>query len=484
MSMSWTPVGLSRTGTFNPAAETAVRELAKSTVDTAVREVAAATTEAAVRQTATTAAETVVREVAKSTVEAAVREAVASAPASESIHVKLPASGDARAAIQAALDAAATSSASYWSFLQPGAKTVVLPPGIHRISAPSDGNPSLVVPRGVSLRADYAELVFELPKTPTTKWAGILLHSKSALTFWRITASGSAPDAGHCYDAIRSYMQDNGNAVKGSAGAIIRGFPGAAYRGLGSYVVWLQDFGISYCSHAIVHGHSSGLVENGVYPYVTPTESNTEVVDHRRRPTDMWLQNLNISGVYGTAIVIGSAGGATKYNQVADTSGFTGGNLHVSHVVVEDVPAKVIEARELSQMLINDLHIEESGPPSGPMIDLNTIYGLTKVEGLRLNLSRLRATRNLAGERVYADPSCIFRVQNTQRFNLNGMYAYLYGEKNLAFSEHPNPSRDATFLKYRVSSIATDPSNKARLTAGNMLKRDNGSGVSTNEETY
>lgn len=388
---------------------------------------------------------------------------------------------DSRAIIQAALDAAANGSTrSYWSILELNSGTVVLKPGLYRISAPADGSPSLVVPRGVELRTDQAKLVFDYPAAPTTNWCGVLLHSHAGLTVGGFKTRGTAPDAAHVYDAVRSYMQDNRNVVQGVGGAgIIAGFQGAGYRSLGSYVVWLQNLRFAFCSHGIVHGHSGGLVTDGVGAYAVPS-GHSENVSATRRPTDMWVQNVNLESIRGNNIVVGSPGTKELPNSVTGAAdSVTGGNLHLEHVIAEGSPARFLRARELSEIIFDDVHLEEVGAPGGSMIDLDVIYGFIRVSSMRINTSQQRAVKDLAGASVVSNPNKIWQLGSYQQFIHDALYFQNSGS-DMAFSGAESWAGAWTGAVRDIRGIAPDKANTGKLLGAPMLPSDNFTGHATN----
>ncbi|MDO5619256.1 spherulation-specific family 4 protein [Kocuria sp.] len=393
---------------------------------------------------------------------------------------------DSREIIQEALDGVVNGARrSYWSILEVNGGTVVLKPGIYRVSAPADGGPSLVVPRGVEFRTDQATLVFDYPATPTTNWCGVLLHSHAGLTVGKFKTRGSAPDAAHVYDAIRSYMQDNRNVVHGIGGAgIISNFRGAGYRGLGSYVVWLQNLRIAFCSHGIVHGHSGGLVTDGQGAYALPAGS-TENVSASRRPTDMWVQNVNLDNIKGNNIVVGSPGTVAAPNTVVSgADSVTGGNLHLEHVIAEGSPARFLRARELSEIVFDDVHLEELGAPKGPMIDLDVIFGFIKVSSMRINTSQSRSVTALDGTRTVSTPNRIWQLGSFGQFIHDALYFQNSSSAPIAFSGTESWPAAWSNAKWDIRGIRTDAANIGSLTGPPLLPSDNFNERATNSQTH
>ena len=380
---------------------------------------------------------------------------------------------DSRADIQAALNAAKNGGdRSYWSFLEVTGSTVELRPGTYRVSAPADGSPSIVVPRGVDLRTDKATLAFDYPAAPTTNWCGVLLHSRAGLTVGKFHTNGTAPDTAHTYDAIRAYMQDNWNMVQGVGGfGIITGFRGAGYRALGSYVIRLQNLLIEFCSHGIVHGHSGGLVTDGLGAYALPSDHT--VTFATRRPTDMFVSNVYMNGTRGNNIVVGSPGtvaGANTVTGAADS--VTGGNLYLHNVLSEDSPARFLRARELSQVRFDNVHLEELGAIGGPMIDIDVVYGNITVESMRINTSQKRRSKDLNGVTVTATPNRIWQLGSFVQFDHKSLYFQNSGAA-IAFSGAESWGGAWTNAKYDIRGIAPDAANTGALTGAPLLPSDN-----------
>lgn len=380
---------------------------------------------------------------------------------------------DIRSDLQAALDGARNGSdRSYWSFLEVTAGVVELRPGTYRVNSKSDGMPSIVVPRGVELRADKANLVAEYPKTPTTNWAAILLHSRAGLTVGTLKPTGTPPDAAHVYDGIRAYMQDNWNAVSGVGGrGVVTGFQGAGYRALGSYVIRLKNLLFEFCSHGVVHGHSGGLVADGTGAYVLPTGQTVNTAT--RRPTDLFLNSVYFNSTRGNNVVIGSPGTVAAPNTVVSgTDSVTGGNTYLRDVLFEDSPARAIRARELSQITFNNVHLEEIGAPSGPMLDIDVVYGNIGVNGMRINTSQKRASRDLTGATAYATANRIWQLGSFGWFDHAGLYFQNSGS-DIAFSGAESWAGAWTNSKYDIRGIQPDVANTGKLLAGPLLPYDN-----------
>lgn len=331
-------------------------------------------------------------------------------------------SPDIREALQSALDGAKHGSdADYWGFLRRLGTKITVAPGVYRVSARADGYPSVVVPRGVALDFSGATLVFEYPKTATTQWAGILAHSQAVLTVGKMRTVGAAPDGKDVYDGIRFYQGDNGNHATGDGG-VVSNFQGAGFRLLGTYVTRIRGIRVEFCSHGVVHGHSSGLVNDGQGPYTVPAGSG-EAVGAVRRPTDLWLQDMIFDSTRGDVIVVGAVGSAEQPN-VLDWSkqSITGGNLYLNHVLIEGTPARAVWARALSQVVLTDVHMEEVGAPQGAMIDTDVVYGNVVVGPMRINITGSRQSQNLAKQPAYATPAGIFQVGGFQSFSCTDMY--------------------------------------------------------------
>lgn len=382
---------------------------------------------------------------------------------------------DSRAAIQAALDAAVNGGErSYWAFLEMAGGYVKVAPGTYRISAPSNGMPSLVIPRGVTFDFSQANLVFDYPSAPTTSWAAVLFKSQSGLVLGRMKTRGQAPDSAHVYDAVRLWHTDNYNRLTGGPHAKIQSFQGAAFRGLGSYVSWIENVRVSFTSHGVVHGESNGLVPDGSAPYDWPTAGvGGEAVGAARRPTDLWVKDVQFDNTRGDVFVVGAVGSRENPNglkgSVASdpTTQVTGGNLHLDTVLVEGTPARVIRAKDLSQVIVNDLHIEEAGATGGPILDIDVVYGQVVFTNTRINTSMSRPVTNLAGAQTTAKPSRLFSLGVCRQFRFDGLYLQNSGSDMVFAVESWGGAWSA--MKYRVAGLALDPANTGHLDPGNML---------------
>lgn len=370
-----------------------------------------------------------------------------------------PASPDIRADLQAALNAAANGSdVKYWDFLTQAGTTVTVAPGIYRVSA-NGTMPSIVVPRGVTLNFAGATLAFQYPTTATTRWSGILLHSRAGLVLGKMLPTGTAPDSAHVYDGVRAYHTDNENWYTGGGGsATIANFQGAGFRFLGCYVVRISDLEITSCSHAIIHGHSSGLVPDGTAPYAVPTPTD-QVTGATRRPTDLFVTNVAISGIRGDAIVDGAVGSATQPNELDwSKKNVTGGNLYVRDVIFENIPSRAIAVRAVTQVSLTNVHMEEVGYPDGSMIDWDVVSCNVIVRGIRINLSGTRKLRNLAGAEAYATPSRIFAAGGFGTLVIEDVGVYNEGRDILLAGDEPWSGAWRT--KPDIARIAPDGTGK------------------------
>lgn len=392
-----------------------------------------------------------------------------------------PTSADAGPVIQSYLDDAAQGSfSSYWAFLRRSTNTVTLAPGTYYIRAKSDNTPSLVVPRGVVFDFSKANLVFEYPSTTTTQWSAILTHSQASVIVGRMRPIGFAPSNDQVYDGIRMYHSDNTTRVEGFGVSTISNFKGAGIRTLGSYVIHIKDILFEFNTHGIIHGHSTGLVKDNTYPYAVPTQDNNEATGPTRRPTDMWVQDCYFNSLRGDGIVVGAIGSATQPNEVSlnTTDNITGGNLYLDHVMFEGIPARAIVARELSQVQLHDVHLEEVGPSAtqgvSPMIDFDVVYGSISVKGLRINISGGRSLTGLSGSTT-ASPSHIFKLGANRSFSAQDIYVQ-NSFKDITFST--SEPWTGAWGSHQVSGLAADVANSGRILTSSTLPTNNFSGFS------
>lgn len=380
-------------------------------------------------------------------------------------------SPDIRTQLQGALDAAANGSAgTYWGFLNRVGQTVVLAPGVYRVSARPDGMPSLVVPRGVTLDFSQATIAFEYPTTATTNWAGILAHSRAGLVIGKMVPRGNTPDGAQVYDAIRAYHTDNGNHYRGVANSSISNFQGAAFRLLGCYVTHVTDLEVAFCSHGIVHGHSNGLVPDGTAPYEIPVTAE-QATGSSRRPTDLFVNSVTFVGVRGDVIVDGAIGSKTQPNALDwSNKSVTGGNLYLTDVMFEDTPARAVWARELSQVSFRNVHLEETGAPGGAMVDLDVVYGNVSFQGIRINITGGRDLRDIQGNLTRATPAGLFQLGGFQSFNLADVY--LLNQLGDLYLSGPEPWEGAWGERSR-SGIAVDQAATGALLDSGLFPGDN-----------
>lgn len=386
-----------------------------------------------------------------------------------------PASPDIRAELQSALNAAANGgNKDYWGVLRRLGTRVTIAPGVYRVSAPTDGSPSIVVPRGVAFDFSGATLVFEYPKA-TTNWSGILAHSQAVVTIGNMKTAWGAPDKADVYDAIRVYHGDNGNAITGPG--VISDFQGAAVRLLGSYVTRISGVRAEFCSHGIIHGHSSGLVTDGQGAYSIPTDGG-QAVGAARRPTDLWVQDCMFDGTRGDVIVVGAVGSQDKPNSLDwSNKTVTGGNLYCSHVLVEGTPARAVWARELSQLVLNDFHMEEVGAPGGVMIDTDVVYGNLVVGPMRINITGQRDVTGLDRKATRATPAAIFSVGGFGSFTCRD--TYLRNDLGALQFALPEPWEGA-WGDAKIESIRSDQGSTGTLVESPLM-RGKDQGMSTAE---
>lgn len=149
---------------------------------------------------------------------------------------------DSRAAIQAALDAASdVNGADYYDYIGRRSTTVTLPPGQYLVSA-TDEDASLVIPPGCVLDATAATLYFDYPVRPRASWCGIRVGQYGQLLVGKLYPSGRAdpPDGQLVYDAVRLVQTDDNSRIIGYGDSEIRGWQGAAIRGVGAWLVYVK----------------------------------------------------------------------------------------------------------------------------------------------------------------------------------------------------------------------------------------------------
>ena len=376
-----------------------------------------------------------------------------------------PGSPDIRVDLQAALDAAANGGdTDYWGFLRRMGTRVTLAPGVYRVSAPPDGSPSIVVPRGVALDFSGTTLVFEYP-TAGTNWAGILAHSQAVVTVGNMRTTGEAPDDAHVYDGVRVYHGDNGNNIRGG---VISNFQGAAIRLLGSYVTRITGLRAEFCSHGVVHGHSNGLVTDGQGAYTLPTVEG-EAIGSSRRPTDLWIQDCIFDSTKGDVIIVGAVGSKDQPNALDwSNKNVTGGNLYCTHVLIEGTPARAVWARELSQLVLDDFHMEEVGTHAGAMIDTDVVYGNVVVGPMRINITGSRMVENLTGQQVYVTPAGIFQAGGFGSFSCKDVY--LRNDLGDLWFSGPEPW-DGAWGDVEIGNIRVDLGSSGMLLHSDLMNR-------------
>lgn len=149
---------------------------------------------------------------------------------------------DSRAGIQAALDAASdVAGTDYYGYIGRRSTTVTLPPGQYLVSATGE-DASLVVPPGCVLDASAATLYFDYPDAPATSWCGIRVGQYGQLVVGKLYPSGrtAPPDGELVYDAVRLVQTDDNSRIIGYGDSEIRGWQGAAIRGVGAWLVYVK----------------------------------------------------------------------------------------------------------------------------------------------------------------------------------------------------------------------------------------------------
>lgn len=343
---------------------------------------------------------------------------------------------DARAAIQAALDAAYTQGSSYGDTTHNVSKYVKVPAGKYYISAPSDGTPSLKVPLGVVLDLREAELHFDKPPLtynsntePNPLWCGILVGPLAHLILGRLQMK---PDQDQTYggtwfgmhlDAIRVQESDTFYIIGAGKDNMILGFRGAAIRPiacLNGFVsgikIWANCFGIvqSYFGTAF-----DGSVTGTGYTRYRGTSHDESIC------VALYVNRCTFLNIYKKGILSGVNGNYTAQGtwtselgglETITTSKVGGGPLSVSQCSFENIAEEVIFAENTGAVSLEDVRIERSGAINtlGTITAaLCNVFSLSKVTWQQEGGTCFKASYTGALASFTPNPGAFVRVNST-----------------------------------------------------------------------
>lgn len=315
---------------------------------------------------------------------------------------------DSREGIQAALDAASDVVGSgYYDYITRRSTTVRLAPGHYVVGAPADGA-SLVIPPGVLLDATDATLYFDYPATPRATWCGIEVGQYGQLRIGKVYPSGRtrAPDAEPVYDAVRLVQTDDNSHVIGYGDSEIRGWQGAAIRGVGAWLVYVQGLRIA----DNVYGYVASRTGDGTLGYTVEQVGHSPQRNHADlRIQDCYFVNLTRGGIVGA--VTGDAGGLLTPDH--ESLNFT---IGLSGCAFERIAGYALDITSAMVVAAWDCAFEEVGAGGRAMIRLDNCRAAS-FGGIRVNLA------GAPGE-VRPVPQHIFEVGTTEGLVVDGMHVF------------------------------------------------------------
>lgn len=347
---------------------------------------------------------------------------------------------DNRAALQAALDAASSivNTGSYSDYLNRRSVTVRLAPGHYYFSAPSATGSSLKLPPGVTLDVSDASLYFDYPATARSTWCAIEVGLAGHLMVGKIYTKNSAPAAGSWYDAVRIVQSDGNSRITGYKDSSIKGFQGAAIRGVGAWIAYVAGITFTGCDYGYVAsnvGTALGYtVANGAGS--PPKRTHTDL-----RITDCMFVNLRNGGFLGE--VSGDTGAVNDYN-----FDFLGLTLGLRGCTFELIGAPAIQAVSASTVTCTDCGFEEVGATTGGLNVFNNCRSVT-FSGMRVNLAGGSAP-TAGGGTLQPAPDYVFQFDSTMDFTLDG--AYIFN----SFSTGMTLADNAPSKSYRISGVESE----------------------------
>jgi len=368
---------------------------------------------------------------------------------------------DNRAAIQAALDAAAQPDGggrygSYWySYQKRRSVKVKLPPGHYLIGPPPTDTASLNVPEHVDFDTSEAVLYYQYPLTATAKWAGAQVYKSGSIQVgtWIPAADSVAPDTKRLYDAIRLVATDNcQGVVTGSRGhSEIAGFQGAGIRLIGAWITTISDINFTSDWGIIFSSMTSGNIYGLTIPDDMPSRLGRGV-------TDVTINNCYFQtrrgGIVGPIVPDGGGGTTTMGGNNLD---YTNGalQLYMNGGGFENFNALPIRVTGYEIVLTNVLWEEvSSGTAMAGWFD--AVRQLT-IRNMRWNHTG-KLVPGPSGDAVSAPP-LFLRLDSVEAFKVDGGYVHNTYQDNLPFAK----SNAGLFPdSYEVSSIRADAKDFAK----------------------
>jgi hypothetical protein len=332
---------------------------------------------------------------------------------------------DDRAALQAMLNAASQPDGVYqWSELKRRGVTVTLPAGVYLIGAPSDGQPSLVIPEGVTADFSQAMMFFDYPAAPTGGWSAILVKNSASLvvpSFMGPSQRNVAPGApgtsntAYLYDGVRVLGSNNGTTRVSARGASeIKGFKGASIRGIGAWVTRYDGPIVLSSDHGYI---ASNWPASNVYGYAHGT-SLPGIISGVRLHTDAYFDGPYFNGSrMGGYLGVVTGDPTTPHNLDFTRSG--GHQVYFKSTIFEHFANYALQVTG-GLFSLTDCAFEECGLDNQSMAFFNSVQSVM-IKNHRINYTGA-SVPGPAGTNINPFLPNILKIGATQNFTWEGGY--------------------------------------------------------------
>lgn len=337
---------------------------------------------------------------------------------------------DDRTALQGMLNSASQADGDYqFSEIKRRGVTVQIPAGVYLVGARSDGQPSLIIPEGVTADFSKAMLFFDYPAAATGSWSAILVRNSGSLILpslmapsGRNTAPGApgTSNTDRLYDGVRILGSNNATtAIRSNSVSEIRGFRGASIRGIGAWITRIDGTVRLSSDYGYI---ASNWPSDNVYGYAH-TSALPGIISGVRLHTDLYMNgvyfNENRYGGY-LGVVTGSASAPHDL----DYTRAGGHQIYFNSVVFEQFANWAFRGTG-SVASFTDCAFEEVGSHNNAIAHLDS-WRSVAIRNHRVNLGG-RSVPGTGGNTVPNIP-VIWRINSVQ--TLTNEAGYIHNEYN------------------------------------------------------
>jgi hypothetical protein len=339
---------------------------------------------------------------------------------------------DARAAIQAALNAAYTQGpGGVNDYFNNVSYRVVIPRGKYYITAPADGSPSLVVPLKVELDFSEAELHFDIPAKVAgvvpVAWCAIKMGQQSGLVVGKMqTVAGRDQTYGGTFygmhlDAIRLMESDGSAYIRGGGGEhVIRFFTrGACIRLVACWNTWIENLQFAASGFGVVGSYYG----NAFSSYTRYRDGGVEA---NNLLTSTYIRFCSFIGMHKRAVLMGVKGDLNAFvdgaagaggTETFDTLHRASGVCSVDQCAFETVAENCMFVYGQMALLASNCMVETAGDNGSGTGVFNAdgcrIVSLSNIRYVNVGAMALHATYTAPHASILPNPDAFLFVSTT-----------------------------------------------------------------------